>query len=260
MSHLLTAASLSVMLTAGLLAQGLGVQPSSYLGVGVITVDEEVARKLGMDEARGVEIAKIMPNSPAAQAGLREGDVVVGFQGRAVDGVQQFAQLVNETPVGSSVKMDVVSASGKRQATVLIGARAGTVFSPKSRTASMERRVSIDIPRTVMVTRNLSLGATLEQIEGQFAQSFGVPQGVLVRSVDPETPAAKAGLKAGDVITKVGGEGVLNPIDVRRRLAQATSDDVQFELVRNGDPRTLTVAGGRGSGAQDRLRTRSVAR
>jgi len=255
MSHLLTAASLSVLLTAGLWAQS-----SSYLGVGVIAVDEAVAQKLGMDEARGVEIAKVMPNSPAAQAGLREGDVVVGFQGGAVGGVQQFAQLVSETPVGSAVKMDVVSASGRRQATVRIGARAGTVFAPKSRASSMERRVSIDIPRTVMVTRNLSLGATLEQIEGQFAKSFGVPQGVLVRSVDAETPAAMAGLQAGDVIVKVAGEGVRNPIDVRRRLAQAASDDVQFELVRKGSSRTVTVAGGRGSGAKDRLRTRSVAR
>lgn len=256
MSQFLATASLSFLITAGLLGQ-----TSGYLGVGVIGVDQETADELGLDSTRGVEIAKLAPNSPAEQGGLAECDVITSYNGQPVENVEQFARLVGQTAAGEAVKIEAVSKEGRnKNATVRIGSRAGTLFAAKSRESAMERRVSIDIPRNVTVTRNLSLGATLEEISGQFAQSFGVAQGVLVRSVEDETPASAGGLRAGDVIVKVGGQPVRNPIDVRRRIAQADSDNVPFDVVRKGAKRSLTVAGGRGVVSKEALRTRAVAR
>ena len=86
----------------------------SYLGVGAIDVDEERAKALKLKDAAGVEIKSVDDDSPAAKAGLKEGDVVLEFNGQKVEGTEQFARLVRETPAGRQVPVAIWRFSASR--------------------------------------------------------------------------------------------------------------------------------------------------
>ena len=78
-----------------------------YLGIGVKDIDSESAKKLNLKEVRGVEITQVEENSPAAKAGIKEGDVVLEYNGQPVEGGEQLSRLVRETPIGRQVKVGV---------------------------------------------------------------------------------------------------------------------------------------------------------
>ncbi len=244
-------------------------QSGSYLGVGVVDVNGEVAERLGMSRPHGVEIARVADGSAARKAGLKKGDVIVRFRDQEIEGVEQFARLVRETPAGRLAPVTVLSDAGERSITVEMGARRGGPggvdqdFIRKQVEQSFRgamSRMSMDIPRPVMVTRNRSLGATLESLDGQLASFFSVEHGVLVRAVDDGSPAAEAGLRAGDVMVKIGGESVRRPNEVRRELSRAAGESAQVEIVRSSHKKTLAVETKRMSASRPRpVRARSVA-
>src|SRR5215470_668650 len=80
---------------------------TSYLGIGVVDIDTERAKTLNLKEERGVEIKSVTPDSPALKAGLKEGDVVLDFNGQRVEGTEQFQRLVREVPAGRQVRITV---------------------------------------------------------------------------------------------------------------------------------------------------------
>src|SRR5690349_20232446 len=79
----------------------------AWLGIGVKDIDAESAKKFNLKEVRGVEITNVEENSPAAKAGIKEGDVVVEYNGQPVEGGEQLSRLVRETPIGRNVKIGV---------------------------------------------------------------------------------------------------------------------------------------------------------
>src|SRR5437868_15294059 len=102
----------------------------SYLGIGGIDIDEERAKALNLKEARGVEIKSVDPNSPASKAGLKDGDVVLDYNGQPVAGIEQFARLVRETPAGREVPLQVWRGGAMQTITATIATRPGaTVHS-----------------------------------------------------------------------------------------------------------------------------------
>src|SRR5215469_3772990 len=80
---------------------------TSYLGIGVVEVTPDMARTLNLKEVRGAEVSRLEENGPAAKAGVREGDVVLEYGGSPVEGTEQFARMVRETPIGRTVKLTV---------------------------------------------------------------------------------------------------------------------------------------------------------
>jgi len=235
-------------------AQGIWQAQSSgsYLGVGVVEVNDEVASRIGLSEPHGVEVASIARRSPAQDAGLHEGDVITTYRGERVEGVEHFARLVRETRAGRSVAMTVHSASGERQVEAVVAertvkSRSSTWFDCEGEDCAIRipairlKDFDFDIPRPHMSIRNRALGAELEEIDGQLAGYFGVEKGVLVRSVEEGSPAGTADLKAGDVITSVGGAEIKRSGDVRRALAKADSQETKVAVLRNKRPKTLTV-------------------
>ncbi len=225
----------------------IAVQSGSYLGVGVIEVNENSAKRVGLSEPRGVEVANVAKSSPADQAGLRPGDVVTSFLGQTVLGVEHFVRLVRETPVGREVEMEVVSQDGVRSLTATIGQRKpmfARVPAPRAG-VRMSEPVDVDIPRPTMLVRSRSLGATLEGIDGAFARFFGVAEGVLVRAVDPGEVAARAGLQTGDVIVAIEGSTVRQTSDVRMELSRADGEKARMDVVRGKARRQLEIETGR---------------
>lgn len=241
----------------------------SYLGVGVAEVSPERAKALKLDEAWGVEVSTVSEDSPASRAGFKVGDVVLDFNGQKVIGTQQFVRLVRETPAGRTVKV-LINRAGKTQTlTATIGSdhefsRGLTIAMKEHQRALRERQRALgksqkdfqkemeklkeieiripDIPRAYMSWRTSVLGVEAEGIDSQFAEYFGVKEGVLVRSVANDSPAAKAGIKAGDVITKVEGNAVVSPRDVTAAIRGASpKNTLALTLLRDRKEMTVSV-------------------
>ncbi|MBZ2186902.1 MAG: PDZ domain-containing protein [Bryobacter sp.] len=220
----------------------------SYLGVGVRDVDSDRKQALNLKEERGAEITSVEENSPAAKAGLKTGDVVLEFAGNRVESMEQFIRLVRETPAGREVKM-AVSRAGSL---TTISAR------PESARSRLERSIQVripssgeiramvhgfDSPRAAMYWKSSQLGVEAESVDSQLAEFFGIKQGVLVRSVSRETPAEKAGVRAGDVIVRVEETRVSSPREVTTavREARASARTVNLTVVREKKELALKV-------------------
>ena len=224
----------------------------SVLGISVRDATAADMSKAGLQEPGGVVVARVEANSAASKAGFKEGDLVVEFDGERVRSARQFARLVDDTPAGRSVKAAVVRDGARRTLDV---------------TPQAPVRASIDVPRiSDEVQRKLEnldlrlekldklddidvdalgaggrLGTSLTPLSGQLADYFGVKRGVLVSAVDINSPAARAGLKAGDVITAVNGHEVSTPRDVRREVRDAGSGG-KVELRVTRDKKALTLS------------------
>ncbi len=216
---------------------------TSYLGVNLREIDSDRAKELKLREEAGVEITRVEDDSPAMKAGLKVNDVVLTYNGTRVEGMEQFSRFVRETPPGRDVKL-LISRDGNTQTvTARIGARKGPIAItgmalPRLEVAPMAPMP--DLPRAIMMWRTSSLGIEAEALRGQLADFFGVKDGVLVRSVMKDTPAAKAGLKAGDVIVKVGDASVASPADVTSAI-RSGKDKKALPLVVMRDHKEVTL-------------------
>jgi serine protease Do len=216
-----------------------------YLGVRLVDVDTDRVSRLKLSEERGVEVVNVEEGSPADSAGIRPGDVILGYNGENVLGIQQFSRLVRETPPGRKVKLQIWRDGKAQSAIATIGTLPIRTSAVPTQFASfpfsdMRGFKTSDVPSILMVWTNSMVGIECEPVGPQLAQYFGVKQGVLVRSVAKDSIGEKAGLKAGDVLTSVGGRNLSNPEDLRRLLRQP-GRPVPVSLVRDHKQLTLTV-------------------
>jgi serine protease Do len=204
----------------------------SYLGVGGVDVTSERVKALNLKEERGVEISSVEEDGPAAKAGIKAGDVVLEFNGTPVQGTVQFQRMVGEMPPGRQVKLTIWRNGATQSISATIGERknVATTIIPGDGHAwsfdmpnmpTMPRMPDMpSMPRMEMLSANPALGIYGESLaeSDQLAEFFGVTDGVLVRSVRKGTAAEKAGIKAGDVITKIDDSRVSNSMDITRTL------------------------------------------
>jgi serine protease Do len=225
---------------------------SSYLGVGVVEVDSDRAKVLHLKEERGVEVKNVDEDSPASKAGLKEGDVILDYNGQRVEGITQFVRMVVETPAGRKVSLGIFRNGALQVLSATIAARASQNFSfalpamaevgPIAPAPPVMEFTMPDIPSGVMGWQNSSLGYVGEPVDGQLAEYFGVKEGVLVRSVTRNSPAEKSGLKAGDVITKVDGNSVKSPREITTIMRRARErKTLSLGIVRNKHDVTLEI-------------------
>jgi serine protease Do len=236
-------------------ARALSVQNSggSYLGIGVLDITPDRAKTLNLKEVRGAEVTRIDENGPAAKAGIKEGDVVLGFNGVLVEGVEQFVRMVRETPPGRTVKLAIWRNGTAQDLTVTIGERDGTMVQTPYGTVQVpdfSTMPPMEIPRFLWAWQSSMLGIEGEALgqERQFAEFFGVRDGVLVKEVGRNSPAEKAGLKAGDVITKVNGAEVTSTRDITAQLRSNGNRTVTLTVVRDKHEMALTVPFDRADG------------
>jgi serine protease Do len=220
----------------------------SYLGVGVLDITADRARALNLKEVRGAEVTRVEDNGPAAKAGIKQGDVVLEYNGMPVESVEQFVRMVRETPPGRTVKLVVWRNGATQDLTATIGERDGTmVQTPYGtvRVPDFSTMPPMEIPRFLWEWQSPTLGIEGEALgqERQFADYFGVRDGVLVKEVMRNSPAEKAGLKAGDVITKVNGATVASSRDISAQLRgdRNSTVTVTLTIVRDKKEMPLTV-------------------
>jgi serine protease Do len=234
----------------------------SFLGVGVQDITAERAKALNLREEYGVEVTHVEDNSPAAKAGLKTGDVVLQYNGQRVEGTEQFVRLVRETPTGRKVNLTVSRGGSQQTLTAATEARKNRIFVQGGEFRFDAPVIHLpDIPRASMMWGSSSLGMVGEAIDDQIANYFGVKEGVLVRSVTRGSAAEKAGLKAGDVITRVDGKPVKNPREITSEI-RSKRDQKTFPLTVTREKRettlTVTVEDQSDSGGRGRSRARPV--
>lgn len=247
---------LVMVFSAAAFAQGPGFNPApfnsapfnggpfvggSYLGVNLAEIDDNRAKELKLKEDYGVEITRVEENSPAEKAGLKPGDVVLEYNGERVEGMEQFGRLVRETPPGREVKL-TISRDGKTQMLAVTISTRRSRFQGFPSGFRMPEFQMPDIPQIFTTLRSPMLGVEAESLGSQLASYFGVKEGVLVRSVLDNTPAQKAGIKAGDVLTKVDGMQVTTPSEVSSAVRAASAkNSYMIELMRDRKPITVTI-------------------
>lgn len=247
------------LLTASLTAPGAFAQAStprvraavttlssSYLGIGVQDLDAERAKSLKLKDVRGAEITSVAEESPAAKAGIKDGDVVLEFNGQAVEGKEQLARMVSETPIGRQVKLGIWRNGAAQTITATVEERKGATafFGDGELFRKLEPLTQMQLPQMKAFAMSPMIGIYGESLgqQEQLAEFFGVKDGVLVRSVAHNSAAEKAGLKAGDVIVKVDDTHVNSTSDITSALrATRTRKTVTLTVVRNKKEMPLTV-------------------
>ncbi len=225
-----------------LFAQQPHVMPAggSYIGVMMQEVDSERAKALKLGEATGAEITLVEPEGPAEKAGLKAGDVVLRYNGQRVEGIDQFARMVRDTPPGREVRLELSRGGAAQTVVVRVAQRkAPHVEWNTGQMPNMDIRMP-DLPHTFMQMRSSILGVEAESVDGQLAQYFGVKDGVLVRSVSKGSAAEKAGIRAGDVITKIEDAHIATPSDISNRLRMLHGKPAPIVIMR--DRKELTVS------------------
>lgn len=214
----------------------------AWLGVELADVTSAKVQELKLPGEYGAIVTRVMENSPAAKAGLKVNDVIVSFAGMRVWSVSQLRQLVQETPPGREAGLQIIRNGHRLDLKATLARRDARAFFPHFNPPE------VHFPRSFNFHFNFAparLGIRGEDLTPQLASYFGVKQGkgVLVAEVDSGSPAAKAGLKAGDCITKAGSKEIASVSDLRRALDTASSGQqpVTLQVVRDRHEETLTV-------------------
>lgn len=230
---------------------------SSWLGVETHEVTAEKAKELKLFAERGVVLGKIVPDSPAAKAGLKENDVVTEINGQRIEGASQFRRMIHEIPGGRTVQLSVWRDGRSQTISVTLSKaeerhHAWNMVTPGTFAFHMpDMPVIPEIPSmewngSMLLGGQPRLGIDAEDLSGQLGAFFGAPdgEGILVREVNSGSPAEKAGVKAGDVITSFNGARIHSLGDLREKLSVKRDEKdktVKLGVLRNKSEISLTV-------------------
>jgi len=228
-----------------------------WLGVGVSEVSPEKVKSLKLPEERGALLGKIVPESPAAKAGLKENDVVLELNGQRIEGTEQFRRMIHEIPAGRTANLTVWRDGRSQNLKVTVGKHeAGNmkVFADGPKSFAFKMPTLPEMPDLSGLDHLRSfamaspgrplLGIDAENLKGDFGNYFGAPdgEGVLVRGVFSNSAAAKAGMKVGDVITSLNGDRIRNASELREKLLTHHEEkSIQLGVLRNKSELKLSV-------------------
>ncbi len=204
-----------------------------WLGVKIQDVTPDMAEALGIDAGVGAMVTDV-PEGPAAEAGMRAGDVITSFDGGEVTDTRDLVRRVAEAPVGEAVDVTVLREGKPTELKVTLGRR--ELAEGGSASVSGESADASDL-----------LGMTVAPLTPEIAAELGVSrdmQGLVVKEVSPEGAAADKGLTAGDIITEVGQQPVASLADLEARIAEAKDAGRKSVLLlvrRAGEPRFVAL-------------------
>jgi serine protease Do len=188
-----------------------------WIGVQIQPVTAEIADSLGLKSAKGALVAEAQPNSPAQDAGIKSGDVILGVDGEKVEGPRELARKI--AGLGPDAKADLTVWHGGAEKTVSI--KLGVLPPDKEAKADIDAQPE----KSSLASLGLSL-ATASNVPG------AGKDGVVIADIDPDGVAAQKGLKVGDVILEAGGKIVNKPADISAVIAEAKKDGHKAVLLR----------------------------
>jgi serine protease Do len=225
-------------------------QAAGYLGVDIADVDADRAQALKLKDTHGAVITLIDHDAPAGQIGLRVNDVVLELNGQTVESADEFRRMLREMPAGRRVTLEICRDGNMQTVTVELVDR-----------KLMEKNVwnkldsTGDVPSMGILSGDsmpsgfhfpsfgstLKVGALVEPLTTQMAAYLGVQSGLMVKQVARRSAAQTAGLRAFDVILKVGSESISTSADWDRALRSNQGKPVQVTILRDKKQQTLTL-------------------
>ena len=205
-----------------------GTVSRGWLGVLIQRVDRDLAESFGLDRPAGALVTQVFADSPAEEGGLRQGDIILSFNGKMIDLSSDLPHLVGRTRAESVATVEVMRSGKRQKIEVTIGKLNLEDVGPQSRNSSSApsgNRIGIDI-------------VDLEELD---KQRFEVTKGVLISQVYPG-PAVEAGIQRGDVLTDIDGEAISSVEQLERIVAALPGDiSVHIRIVRNKRPQYLAL-------------------
>lgn len=237
----------------------LGHNSQCYLGVGLRDIDNERVAQLKLRDTRGAEVVTVDHDAPAAKAGFRVHDVILAMNSQQIEGEAQLTRMLRETPPGRTVTF-LISRDGQQQTLTAQLADKSTIEAD-----AWSNHIPVPDPGdddlslpagqsnvgngfiASLGSNPLYTGLELDMLGPQLANYFGVHdgQGLLVKRVDDNSPAAVAGLRAGDVITKVNGQTIATTSQWFRTIHANRGKQVQLTVVRDRKEATVPMTAGR---------------
>jgi membrane-associated protease RseP (regulator of RpoE activity) len=246
-----------------------------FLGVYAENINRENIGRYNLNTVRGVGVTQVVKNSPAEKAGLRKDDVILRIDGESVNSVRKLNRLVSEMAPDHSVKITVSRGGSEQEVTATIAKRTNSSFAADLLRGEPKAWKWEGNPKTwkfegplfkrgqlgdnggelsFFLGNSRRIGVSTMELNKQLADYFGVADGVLVTSVMEDSPAAKAGVRAGDVITAIDGEKVDSSGGLSRIINRKKEGDVTLTVIRNKSQQTFRVTpkeGGGFSGTMD---------
>ncbi|MCE3249354.1 MAG: serine protease [Geminicoccaceae bacterium] len=201
------------------------------------TLDEDLAKSLGLDEAKGALVAQVTPDSPAASAGFQQGDVILSYAGTPVEELRDLTGAVADTEIGKEIDVVVWRAGEEQTLQAEIGQMPGQEEMAALAGEEQQPQGS-DAPQ---------LGVMLAELTPEARQQLDLPaevEGVLVTDVQPGSPAAEKGLQSGDVIVEADRKQVSDPemvAEAVRNAAERGDDAIVLLVKRDGQDRFVAV-------------------
>ena len=212
----------------------------SRIGIKLDPLTPVLAKQLGLDaNTKGILVGEVFPDTPAAKAGLKQGDVIVGFAGEKVDGIPSFRLKVASSPAGQDFPIEYFR-DGQRKTTTIVPAPSEEVVFDIEREGDKKQEKAAE-PKEAEKSPIADFGLEVQPLTPELAESLGVPKdvkGLLVSSVKEDSPAEAEGIAEGDVITKVVRDKSVQPVgDVKsfQDLA-AQSDTLSFYVQSSKSP------------------------
>ncbi len=211
-----------------------------WLGVQVQRVTPDIADSLGMPDPKGALVTSVSPDSPAGKGGVRQGDIITRFNGKAIEQMRELPRVVAATEIGRKVPVDVLREGKPTTVDVTVGeleqqqqvAAAGSSGTP---------------PATSQVESKKVLGLTLSPLTPGLREAFSINtdvEGIVVTEVGDASPGNDRGIEAGDVIVEAGQEPVKTPDELDKRIQAARTEGRKTVLMlvsRDGDLRYVPL-------------------
>ena len=208
-----------------------------WLGVAIQDVTPRIARENNLHVKSGALVNGVTRESPAEDAGIREHDVIVAFNGKAIDVSDDLLNAVRATAPGEKADITIYRDEEKKSVHATLGKAPGRDFAFSFHGPGPMERLRIFRSEGIE-------GLSLSDLNRQLGEYFGAPggRGVLVEEVERESEGEHAGFRAGDVIVRAGSEDVETTEDIAEAMeGHAKGDKVEFGVLRKGNKVTLTA-------------------
>jgi len=219
----------------------------AWLGIYTQSIDQNLKEAFNLDTDHGVVVKMLIPDSPADEAGLKQGDIILTFGGKDLDGADQLIEDMKAYKPGDKVVMNVIRKGNEKEIAVTLGSRTDQEKADDNVMkwyGSVPHNYSKSYKFFNSQMADTYIGVSLQSLSEQLGDYFGVADGngALIEEVMPESPAEKAGLKAGDVIVKIDGNNIEGPSDVQNDIwDKEKGDKVEVTVVRDKKEQTFAL-------------------
>lgn len=194
-----------------------GFVSRGWLGVAIQNLDQELAKSFGMDTPKGALVSSVVEDSPAEEAGIKAGDIILTFHGKAIKKSSELPPIVGAIPVGEKVEAVILRDGKEKTVTVKIG----------------ELDEGDKVSRKNKGSKKTNKGLGVDNLTDKEKDSLNIKHGVVVTKVVRNSQAEKAGFHRGDIIIRIGNKPIKNIRDFVKTVKKLDKPTAVF-VIRNG--------------------------